>query len=172
MHRVFTQVKRGLWVGALCAFVGVAAAAEVVTIADPWVRATVPGQQATGAFMTITAHQPVRLVAGRTPVAPVVEIHEMKLVGDRMEMRAMAQGLPIAAGETAELKPGGYHVMLIDLPRPIAAGETVPLTLVFEDAKGGRHEVEVSAPAKPLGPMGPRGNTPYGPHHPHGHPQR
>ncbi len=143
----------------------------LVTISDPWVRATVPGQQATGVFMKITAHQPVRLVAGATPVAPVVEIHEMKMVGDRMEMRALANGLPIAAGETAELKPGGYHVMLINLPKPIEVGQKVPLTLIFTDGSGQRHEVAIDAPARPLGAMGGAAKMPesqQGPHH-HGH---
>jgi copper(I)-binding protein len=146
-----------------------AQAEGIVTISDPWVRATVSGQQATGAFMKITAHQPVRLVAGFSPVAPVVEIHEMKMVGDRMQMRALADGLPIAAGETAELKPGGYHVMLINLPKPIEVGQKVPLTLVFTDSSGQRHEVAVEAPARPLGQMGRAAKMPEGQHGPHHH---
>jgi hypothetical protein len=119
--------------------------------------------------MKITAHQPVRLVAGLSPVAPVVEIHEMKMVGDRMQMRALADGLPIAAGETAEFKPGGYHVMLINLPKPIEVGQKVPLTLVFTDGSGQRHEVAVEAPARPLGQMGRAAKMPEGQHGPHHH---
>lgn len=156
----------GFAVAALLAAAAGSAHAQAVTIANPWVSATVPGQQATGAFMRITAHEAVALVGGTTPAAKVVEIHEMKMVGDRMEMRALEKGLPIQAGETAELKPGGYHVMLIDLPQPIHAGQKVTMTLFFTTADGKRIEVPVEAEARQLGNMG---DKMHDHKHDHGH---
>jgi copper(I)-binding protein len=83
-----------------------------VTVKDPWVRATVPAQKATGAFMQITSAQDARLVEARSPVAGVVEVHEMVMEKEVMKMRAI-KGLDLPAGKTVELKPGGYHVMLM-----------------------------------------------------------
>ena len=172
MNKIATKTllwkTSGFAVAALLAVAAGSAHAQAVTIADPWVRATVPGQQATGAFMRITAHEAVTLVGGTTPAAKVVEIHEMKMVGDRMEMRALEKGLPIKAGETAELKPGGYHVMLIDLPQPIHAGQKVTMTLFFNTADGKRIEVPVEAEARALGNMGgsmQSGGHGHGSHH-------
>ena len=99
-----------------------------VTVAEPWIRATVASQMATGAFMKITAASPSKLVGASCPVAGVVEVHEM--------------ALELPAGRTVELKPGGYHVMLMDLKRDLKEGETVPLTLVIEQG-GKRQNVEL-----------------------------
>jgi copper(I)-binding protein len=123
-----------------------------VDVREPWVRATVPAQKASGAFMRLTAAQDTRLVEARSPVAGVVEIHEMALVDNVMRMRAVA-AIELPAGRTVELKPGGYHVMLMDLKQQLKAGETVPLTLVLE-RNGARSTVEVSAPVRPLAPHG------------------
>ncbi|MEW6693937.1 MAG: copper chaperone PCu(A)C [Pseudomonadota bacterium] len=135
--------------GALLAL-GAAAWAQSVKIDEPWVRGTVAQQKATGAFMRLTAPEPMRLVAGESPVAGVVEIHEMAMNGDVMRMRAIP-GLALPAGRPVELKPGGYHVMLMDLKRPLAGGEKVPLTLVFENAAGQRVTQSVTADVKALG---------------------
>ncbi|MDM7456281.1 MAG: copper chaperone PCu(A)C [Tepidimonas sp.] len=132
---------------------GAAAWAQTVKIDEPWVRGTVAQQKATGAFMRLTAPEPMRLVAGDSPVAGVVEIHEMAMEGDMMRMRAIP-GLALPAGRPVELKPGGYHVMLIDHKRPLAGGETVPLTLVFENAAGQRVRQEVQAKVMGLGAQG------------------
>lgn len=142
-----------------------AAAHAQVTIQDPWVRGTVPQQKATGLFMNIDAAQDVRLVAGQSPVAGVVEIHEMVMEGNVMKMREVAGGLPIGKGRTMNLKPGGYHVMLMDLKQPLKGGETVPVTLTFEDvASKKRFTQDVKAPVTALG----AGNAaPAGMHHKH-----
>lgn len=121
-----------------------------VQVQDAWARATVGAQSATGAFMKLTAPQATRLVEVRSPAAGIVEVHEMKLEGDVMRMRAVT-ALPLAAGQTVELKPGGYHVMLMDLNGPVKAGDTVPLTLVFEGANGQRQTQDVKATARALG---------------------
>jgi copper(I)-binding protein len=130
------------------AAVPAASALAQVAVGDPWVRATVPQQQASGAFMTLTATQPSRLVEARSPVAGVVEIHEMTMDGSVMKMRAVPS-LELPAGKPVALKPGGYHVMLMSLNRTLKEGEVVPITLVLET--GGRREtLEVKAPVRPL----------------------
>ncbi len=125
------------------------AAFAQVTVSEPWVRATVATQKATGAFMKLTAATDTRLVEARSTVAGVVEIHEMAMENNVMRMRAIP-GLALSAGKAVELKPGGYHVMLMDLKGPLKAGDTVPLTLVFEGADKTRQSVEIKAPVRPL----------------------
>jgi hypothetical protein len=114
-----------------------------VTVSDPWVRGTVAGQMATGAFMKLQSAKDARLVEATSPVAGVVEIHEMTLQNDVMRMRAVP-ALDLPAGRTVELKPGGSHVMLMDLKRQMKAGDVVALTLVVESG-GKRETVEVKA---------------------------
>ena len=120
-----------------------------VTVKEPWVRATVSAQKATGAFMQITSAQDARLVEAKSPVAGVVEVHEMVMEKDVMKMRAI-KGLDLPAGKTVELKPGGYHVMLMDLKEQVKEGATVPVTLVIEGKDKKRSTVEVKASIKPL----------------------
>jgi periplasmic copper chaperone A len=120
------------------------------TVKDPWVRGTVPQQQATGAFMQLTSAQGGKLVSANSPVAGIVEIHEMAMDGNVMKMRAIP-GLDLPAGKAVDLKPGGYHVMLMDLKQPLKEGETVPLTLVIEGKDGKRETLAVKAPVKALG---------------------
>lgn len=121
-----------------------------VTVDKPWVRATVAQQKATGAFFQLNAATDSRLVEVKSSVAGVAEIHEMAMQGDTMKMRAVP-GLDLPAGKLVELKPGGYHVMLMDLKRQIKPGESVPLTLVFESKDKKRQSVEVQAEARQLG---------------------
>ncbi len=133
---------------AITATLLVAGAAHAqVTVQDAWVRATVPQQKATGAFMRLTAAQDARLVSASSPVAGVTEVHEMKLVDNVMKMRPLP-ALDLPAGQAVELKPGGYHIMLLDLKQPVAQGSTVPLTLVFEAKDGQRTTQELQAPVR------------------------
>jgi periplasmic copper chaperone A len=124
------------------------------TVAEPWVRGTVAQQKASGLFARITSAQGGRLVSASSPVAGVVEIHEMAMSGDVMKMRALPNGLDLPAGKAVELKPGGYHVMLMDLKQQLKAGDTVPVTLVIEGADKKRETVEIKAPVKALGAAG------------------
>ena len=124
-------------------------ASAQVTVTGAWIRGTVAGQQATGAFMTLTAAAPTALVRVDTPVAKVAEVHAMAMSDGVMRMRAMPR-LPLQPGKAVDLKPGGYHVMLMELARPLRDGETVPLTLVFEDASGKKSTVNVKATVRPL----------------------
>ncbi len=131
---------------ALAATLAVPAFAQSVDVKDAWVRVSVPGQKATGAFMKITAREGSRLVAASSPVAGVTEVHEMKMDGNVMTMRAVQGGLELPAGKTVELKPGGLHVMLLDLKAALPKDSTIPLTLVFRDAKGVESKVELKVP--------------------------
>ena len=114
------------------------------TVTDPWVRGTVAPQKATGLYAQITSAQGGRLVSVTSPVAGVVEIHEMKMDGDVMRMRAVPD-LALPSGKVVALKPGGYHVMLMDLKQPLKAGDSVPVTLVVEGADKKRETIEVKA---------------------------
>lgn len=135
---------------AAAAFVTSGAFAQNINISDGWVRATVQGQKATGAFMKITAIDQAKLIAGNSPAAGLVEIHEMKMVNDVMKMAALPNGLDLPAGKTVELKPGSYHIMLMDLKAPLAADSTVPVTLTFQDAKGNKTTQEMKLPVKSM----------------------
>ena len=125
-----------------------------VEVKDAWVRSTVPGQKGTGAFMKITAKDGAKLVGVSSPVAGVGEVHEMKMEGDVMKMRALPL-LDLPAGKAVELKPGGYHVMLMDLKQALVKDSKVPLTLVFKDAKGAESKMELSLPVSNVAPSAP-----------------
>ena len=122
------------------------AQAQSVEVKDAWIRTSVQGQMSTGAFMKITARENMKLVSVSTPVAGVAEVHEMKMEGDVMKMRAVEGGLDLPAGKTVELSPGGYHLMVMDLKAALPKGSTVPFTLVFKDAKGVESKVELKVP--------------------------
>ncbi len=136
----------------LAAFVMAAAAhAQNVEVRDAWARSTVPNQKSSGAFMKLTAKEGTRLVGADSPVAGITEVHEMKMEGDVMKMRAVS-ALELPAGQTVELKPGGYHVMLMDLKTALKKDSTIPLTLLFKDAKGVESKVEVQLPVRGMAP--------------------
>lgn len=136
----------------LLAGLGVCAttASAQTAVKEPWVRGTVAQQRATGAFMQLTSAQGGKLISVQSPVAGVVEIHEMSMDGNVMKMRSITS-LELPAGKAVELKPGGYHVMLLDLKRQIKEGDTVALTLVVEGKDGKRETLNVKAPVKALG---------------------
>jgi periplasmic copper chaperone A len=125
------------------------AASAQTTVKDPWVRSTVPQQMATGMFGQITSAKGGKLVSASSPVAGVVEVHEMAMDGNVMKMRAVPS-LDLPAGKAVELKPGGYHVMLMDLKQPLKAGDTVAVTLVVEAADKSREIIAVKAPVKAM----------------------
>ncbi len=127
--------------------------AQTVEVKNAWARATVQGQKASGAFMTLTAKDGAKLVSASSPVAGVTEVHEMKMEGDVMKMRAVS-ALDLPAGKAVELKPGGYHVMLMELKTALRKDSSIPLTLVFKDAKGVESRQEVSPPVLTGAPVG------------------
>ena len=132
----------------LLAAISLPALAEV-TASNAWVRGTVPAQKSTGAFMSLRSTGAARLVEVRTSAAARAEIHSSMMHDGVMMMHEM-DGLALPAGKTVELKPGGYHVMLLDLAKPLAAGDKVTLTLVVEEGKR-RSTLDVVAEVRPLG---------------------
>ena len=127
-------------------------AAQTIAVTNAWARATVQGQKATGAFMTVTSKENAKLVAVSSPVAGIVEIHEMKMDKDIMKMSALPNGLELPAGKAVELKPGGYHIMLMDLKLPLNKDVAVPLALTFQDASGKKSQQVVQVPVSVQAP--------------------
>ena len=128
-----------------------------IEIKAPWVRGTVAGQTATGAFMEITSKSGASLVGAASPVAGVTEVHEMKMDDGVMKMRAVAR-LDLPAGKPVILGPGGYHVMLMNLKQMIKTGDSVPLTLQFEGKDTKVEMIEVVAEVRDLTSKAPAAN--------------
>ncbi|MFA7281300.1 MAG: copper chaperone PCu(A)C [Sterolibacterium sp.] len=120
-----------------------------VTVKEPWARGTVVGQTASGAFMELTASENAALLEASSPVAGVVEVHEMSLDNGVMKMRAVPR-LDLPAGKPVTLKPGGYHIMLMDLKKQLKKGESVPLTLKIEGKDKKVSSIEVKAEVREL----------------------
>ncbi|MFY9476643.1 MAG: copper chaperone PCu(A)C [Aquabacterium sp.] len=128
--------------------------AAFVDVQGAWVRATVPGQSGTGGFMSLRSPTAaLQLVGFSTPVAGTAELHEMTMDGNVMRMRPV-DGLDLPAGQTVELKPGGHHLMLMALKRPLTAGSTVPLVLRFKTPDGKLLEQKVAVPVRSAAPAG------------------
>jgi copper(I)-binding protein len=135
---------------ALVALLSAGAAQAEVKIDTPWLRPTVQGQLAGGGFVGLRSALPDRLLGVSTPAAGRVEMHTMTMDGDVMRMRQL-EAIDLPAGQLIELKPGGLHLMLMDLKAPLKNGDSVPLTLTFE--KAGQQTVQArissTAPLKP-----------------------
>lgn len=131
------------------ALVAVQASAGV-TVTEAWVRGTVANQSATGAFMKLRSSEDVTLVNAATPAAGIVEVHQMVMSGNVMAMRAV-DDVALPAGKTVEFKPGGYHVMLMELAKPLAKGDKVPFTLTFVNKDGKRSTLEFKAEVRSAG---------------------
>lgn len=143
--------------------------AQTVEVKDAWARSSVPGQKATGAFMKITAKEAARLVGALSSAAGVVEIHEMKMEGNVMKMRAVAGGLELPAGKTVELRPGGYHIMLMDLKAALAKDSDLALTLLLRDDKGHESKLELKVPVTTSAPGAQPASMPGMDHSQHKH---
>jgi len=115
---------------ALAGLLASAHAMAQVDVSDAWVRGTVPAQTASGAFMTLHAHDTAKLVGVSSPLG-TAELHEMKMENNVMRMRALPS-LDLPKMQDVQLKPGGYHVMLMGLKQQLKAGDTVPITLKIE----------------------------------------
>ena len=119
-------------------------------IENAYTRSTVPGQMAAGGFMKIENKGAVdQLISASSPVAGEVQLHEMAMEGNVMKMRQVKE-VVVPAGGAVELKPGGMHLMFMNIKAPLTAGETVPVKLKF--AKAG--EVEVKMPVNAMGAQG------------------
>jgi copper(I)-binding protein len=126
--------------------------APSVVVQDAWVRATLPGQKTTGAYLRLRARSATRLIAVRTPVAAATEMHAMRMEGEVMTMRLLPDGLELPAGKTVDLQAGHYHLMLMDLKKVLPAGSSIALTLVFVDAWGVQSQRELQVPARATAP--------------------
>jgi len=122
--------------------------AAQISVTDAWVRATMPGQPVGGAYMQIRSDADARLIGVSSSVVPRVEVHEMTMDGDMMRMREV-KAVELPKGKTVSLEPGGFHIMLMNLKKPIVVGDSIPLTLVIE-SDGKRQTVEVKAEARAM----------------------
>jgi len=120
------------------------AGADTLAITQAWSRATPGGAHVASGYMTITSQSPVadRLLGGSSDAAAKVEVHEMMTKDGVMTMREVADGLPIPPGATVKLAPGGFHLMLVDVKKPLKQGDKVTVTLNFE--KAGKKEVSLN----------------------------
>ncbi len=147
MRPVLNHIKRAV-LGLSLLGLAFQAAAQT-TVDDAWVRATVPTQTASGAFMTLTAESDSKLLSVASPVAKDVQIHEMTMKNDVMSMGPV-QSVDLPAGKAVAFDPNGYHVMLMGLTGQLKEGDSVPLTLTVENAKGEKETLEVNAPVRAL----------------------
>ena len=145
-------MKRAILIGAALAAFAWSAHAADISFVHPWARATPPGAQVGAGYVTLQNKGAAdRLVSATVDVADHVEIHEMSMDGGVMKMRELPGGLPIDAGKTVALTPGGYHLMMMDLTAPLKRGDKVPVTLIFEKAG----KVDVTLDVQGIGSMGP-----------------
>lgn len=124
-----------------------AAGVAAVEVRDAWMRSTVQGQPATGLYARLAAPAGARLVGVSTPIGEAA-VHEMKMDGDVMRMRELADGLDVPPGRTVDLAPSGYHVMVTGLKQPLAVGAAVPVTLHFVDREGRRGDLALQVPVQ------------------------
>jgi copper(I)-binding protein len=130
--------------------------AAKVQVSDAWIRPAVKGQSGTGGFMNLMSPEGATLVGFSTPIAEIAELHEMAMQGDVMRMRPI-ESLALPAGQTVGLKPGGHHLMLMGLKKPLKVGDQIPLTLKLKAANGQMLKQTIlvpvqSAPAAPAAP--------------------
>jgi copper(I)-binding protein len=119
-------------------------------VSGAWARATVPGQSVGAAYMKIDSPFNATLIGIESDVSQSAEVHTMRHQNGVMQMRAQKQ-LDVPAGQRVELVPGGAHLMLLGLKKPLKAGETLQLTMTFVDSAGARIVVPVSVPIRPFG---------------------
>lgn len=144
-------MQRLLAWGALTLGLLLAAAAQAaespVSASNVWVRATMPGQQVGAAYLDLQSTTDATLIKAESPIAQSVELHQMSMENGVMKMRMQDQ-LPLPAGKTVKLAPGGNHLMLFGLKQPLLKGEQVVLTLHFRYADGKAGKLELSAPVR------------------------
>ena len=128
---------------------GHAVTAGDLEITGAFTRATLPNAPVAGGYLTISNSGATddRLISVTTPIAGNAQVHEMKMEGDVMKMNELPDGLVIPAGGSVALEPGGYHLMFLQLTRPLVEGESIPVTLTFEKAGAVEVQLQVGSPA-------------------------
>ncbi len=121
-----------------------------------WARATPPQQRTSSGYVVLTSPVDDVLLSASSPVVGHAELHEMKMERGAMQMRELSAGVRLPQGERVGLMPGGYHIMLMDLRRPLVAGQTIPLELRFKRSPPLQLEFQVL----PIGSSGPDAATP------------
>ena len=123
---------------------------QAKTTADgAWARATVPGQNMGGAFITLTSDQDATLIGASSPVSEKMELHTMKMEGEKMLM-AQVSSIPLPANTQVKLKPGSLHLMFMGLKQALTEGQTVPITLKIQLSSGHVETLTIQAPVKSL----------------------
>jgi copper(I)-binding protein len=122
-------------------------AQDIVSIQNPWVRATNSGQNISAGYMTMTSTQDVTLIRVKSDVTESVEIHSMKMENNVMKMR-MLDSLALSLGKPYKLEPGGYHLMLFDLKKSLSDAQTVDFEMTFKNNKGAEFTQKVKAIVK------------------------
>lgn len=134
----------------LCIGLTLSASVLAKTTADgAWARATVAGQNMGGAFVTLTSDRDAQLIGATSPVAEKMELHTMKMEGEKMLM-AQVSSIPLPANTQVQLKPGSLHLMFMGLKQPLAEGQTVPITLKIQLSSGYVETLTIQAPVKSL----------------------
>ena len=131
---------------------------QIVVVAAPWATATVAGQTSGAAYMELTAAEDAALVGVASPLAAVAEVHEMVMDNGVMKMRARPR-LDLPAGKPFALRPGSYHIMLMELKQPLRKGAVLPLTLKVEGRDGKTRLIEVNVEVRSLGDSGSAGSS-------------
>ena len=145
MHRL--KCVSTLCVTALATLAIAAGAAERVKVANAWARASVPGQTTAVAYVDLTSDTNAALVAAGSPLADRVELHSMTTDGGVMRMRPLER-VELPAGKTVRLAPNGVHLMLIDLKKPLKAGDKLPLVLSVQSSGTSLTTLKIEAPVR------------------------
>ena len=134
----------------LCIGLTLSASVLAKTTADgAWARATVPGQNMGGAFITLISDQDATLIGASSPVSEKMELHTMKMEGEKMVM-AQVSSIPLPANTQVELKPGSLHLMFMGLKQPLTEGQNVAITLKIKLSSGHVETLSIQAPVKSL----------------------
>lgn len=151
MNRLFLAAS--LVLVSACGASDEVASLAVVVPADALCRPTPNGRFVTGCYVTLTSSRDDRMVSVATPLSGQARIHEMKIENGIMSMAELKAGLVLPAGEAVALMPGGNHIMLTGLTQPLKAGDTVPLTLSFQNAAPVEVQARVAQPEAGSGSM-------------------
>ena len=122
---------------------------SAVQVSEAWVRETAPGQSIGAAYMHIRSRDDLTLIGVTSTASRAAELHQMSMKGDLMQMREV-RTIKVAPGTGAALQPGGTHIMLVDIKRPLKAGDAVALRLTFRRADGSTFVLRVTAPVRPI----------------------